>query len=919
MESLELGEEDLYCINHKAKRLQTRKQLILNRIIKNTINYNTYKTKNSKLKFSRLNQLLKANSLYDNLVNDMNRNLLNKMPYLLFGTVESIFVDEEKSEKTKVYGCAILIDSSIILLPAKNLIFDNSSFETGENEEKKNEKDEKKEKEEKYNFKLFEVEFKPLNISPEYRSYLPKSIKVIDHYTPLNNQESDYSNENNKNNESNEKSDEDKLLNSWGLAFLEYPIGDVINYIYSCNNAFPSYLKGMKQKKLNDPFDENNKIMNDIFIKNLTNDELEKSDIHFLECFPRNNNNNLTTMNNTENQQTQSLQGSNNLNNNNNNTNEDIEVTSLYDFYESYYNMNFDTKLIYLKNPYQDLKFEEDILPGFIIGEYMKKYYLLGMNTNTMIKFSMDEEENNNNENKNNENNENNDNKKDENNNNENIEKESPIYHIAIRFTKELCDEINKKIIEFNEHYPNNINFNCKVFDKLNKKIKSKEILYGLLKNNCENLYKLLNEIKEDSSLSNSDKKSLDIEFGLNMKFLQFSLMMLFNKFSSSIIESKIIDMENMKIGYFPGSSILSEIIQSKDSIMTINLKNNELYSNGIKEIMLPIFNKKKILDLGKDLKCLCLDFNKLDGKSLKYIRYLIKVSPQLALINLSSNYIKGSSLRHLIHCTREKEFLEILYLNNNMLGNECGEYLNQILRNLINLRELNLSCNCLGDATMPQILNILKENNKIETLYLGSNDIGPNSSEYIANFLSNNQSLKILWLNNNPLGSNGIKLISQALSTKLILEEINLNSTQAGDEGGKELFENIKMNKYLKRLYFNCNRLEKNSMEKLGEMMKMDNDDEKSEGGIELLSLSGNLINDECINYFVEELMRYRWLRELKLNSNFISDDGGELILYAVLQNMNITKVNLENNQTTWEVNNENFKTFRDDIQIYF
>ena len=156
-------------------------------------------------------------------------------------------------------------------------------------------------------------------------------------------------------------------------------------------------------------------------------------------------------------------------------------------------------------------------------------------------------------------------------------------------------------------------------------------------------------------------------------------------------------------------------------------------------------------------------------------------------------------------------------------------------------------------------------------------------------------------------------------MSTKLILEEINLNSTQAGDEGGKELFENIKMNKYLKRLYFNCNRLEKNSMEKLGEMMKMDNDDEKSEGGIELLSLSGNLINDECINYFVEELMRYRWLRELKLNSNFISDDGGELILYAVLQNMNITKVNLENNQTTWEVNNENFKTFRDDIQIYF
>ena len=34
------------------------------------------------------------------------------------------------------------------------------------------------------------------------------------------------------------------------------------------------------KNKLNDPYDENNKIMNEIFIKNLSNDELEKSDIY---------------------------------------------------------------------------------------------------------------------------------------------------------------------------------------------------------------------------------------------------------------------------------------------------------------------------------------------------------------------------------------------------------------------------------------------------------------------------------------------------------------------------------------------------------------------------------------------------------------------------------------------------------------
>ena len=53
--------------------------------------------------------------------------------------------------------------------------------------------------------------------------------------------------------------------------------------------------------------------------------------------------------------------------------------------------MNFDTKLIYLNNPFNDQKTDEDVLPGFIIGKFLDKYYLLGMNTNTMIKFSIDE------------------------------------------------------------------------------------------------------------------------------------------------------------------------------------------------------------------------------------------------------------------------------------------------------------------------------------------------------------------------------------------------------------------------------------------------------------------------------------------------------------------------------------------------
>ena len=94
---------------------------------------------------------------------------------------------------------------------------------------------------------------------------------------------------------------------------------------------------------------------------------------------------------------------------------------------------------------------------------------------------------------------------------------------------------------------------------------------------------------------------------------------------------------------------------------LVINLKNNDIFSNGVKEIMNPIFNQKKIYLIGKNLTCLCLDGNKLDGKSMKYIRHLIKVSSQLTLINFSNNFIKGSSLRHLLRCTKDKENMSIL------------------------------------------------------------------------------------------------------------------------------------------------------------------------------------------------------------------------------------------------------------------
>ena len=1055
-----LGEEELndrffFVIKDKAERLKTKKQLQMNQIIRNAIQINTLKLINQRAKNQDFKESFKPNSLYDNLVDDSNRHLVNQMPYLLFGLVETIFLNEKNGKQKFVYGCGILIDTNIILLPAKNLVYDESedseeeSEEEDQNEEnkdkEKNEENEKKEKDDKNNYNFFKIEFQPLNLSPEYRSYLPSSIKVIDHYTPMNQNENIYNSstssvkdkeiktDSNKKEEETVKTDSEKEGNSWGIAFLEYPVGDIINYIYNKTKVNPTFSKkySINRKTKNFNSFENNTIFDKIKIDNLTDDELTKTEFFFLECLARQpdditeeeenetnaNTNNVEQNNNIENNENkdnnnnlpinnenkkeekpkeekkenkkeekaenknENKNENNNLNNNENNENnnenneENTEETSgfseqqnpilPYQFFESQYLMNFEQRFIFLKNSFQDQELGKDLLPGFIVGKYMNRYHILGMNTSTILPIKNTEEENNgennNGENNNGENNkenienenkedkkeeeknkskenkENNQNienkeaKNNENNNGENINGEnnnenneennlndSQFIHMAIRFTKELSSVINLKVQELNAQNQRDFVFNERIFELFDKNIKNKEFLINLLKNNCAGLYKFLNKLKEEKNLTNDDKLTLNITVDSNLKFIQFCLMIIYNKLSSSIIDSKIIDFENLKIGFFPGSSIISDIIQSQREIMTINLKNNEIYSNGIKEIMNPIYNQKKIFLIGKDLKCLCLDGNKLDGKSLKYIRHLIRVCPQLTLINLSNNFIKGSSLRHLLHCTRDKTYMSILHLNNNLLGENCGDNLGGILTNLVNLNELNLSCNCIGDTPIPLILNPLKKNGNIEILYLGCNNIGPNSASHLAAFLSNNRTLKTLTLNNNPLTAAGIKSISQALSTKLVLEEINLNSTNAGDEGGAELFENMKLNKSLRRVYANNNKFFKNSMFKFGELLKKDNDDQNSEGGLEFLSLSGNEINDECINYFAEDLIRYKWLKEIRFNSNKITEKGGERILFAVLQNENINQVNLENNNANWNFTVEDLKSYRDNINVY-
>jgi len=124
---------DLFIIKDKALRLKIKRQLQMNQIIKESIQQNTFNILNQRNQSEYIKELAKPNSLYDNLITETNMHVINQMPFLLFGLVKTIFLEDKTGQQQIIYGCGILIDSNVILLSAQNLIYDDN--ETSQEEE----------------------------------------------------------------------------------------------------------------------------------------------------------------------------------------------------------------------------------------------------------------------------------------------------------------------------------------------------------------------------------------------------------------------------------------------------------------------------------------------------------------------------------------------------------------------------------------------------------------------------------------------------------------------------------------------------------------------------------------------------------------------------------------------------------------
>ena len=183
--------------------------------------------------------------------------------------------------------------------------------------------------------------------------------------------------------------------------------------------------------------------------------------------------------------------------------------------------------------------------------------------------------------------------------------------------------------------------------------------------------------------------------------------------------------------------------------------------------------------------------------------------------------------------------------LGNNMSNKDCVSLSNG-LKFLKELKILNLSFNGLTDNNISKLtFNI---DNKIEILNLKSN-------------CATEQSLEVF---------------KEELSKLKNLKEFNILDNQFGDQGFYNLLQAfVPLNELRVLLVSNCN-ISNNSINKIDEMMKLN---EKFFKKLEVLNLTSNVMSDKCLPTFINIIKNLPYIRRFSITQAQITYKGMSLV----------------------------------------
>ena len=347
-----------------------------------------------------------------------------------------------------------------------------------------------------------------------------------------------------------------------------------------------------------------------------------------------------------------------------------------------------------------------------------------------------------------------------------------------------------------------------------------------------------------------------------------------------------------------------------------------------------------------KYLRSLDLSNNHLDNKVIKIAEALEHTST-LEMLNLTNNNISESAATAISNVIELNTSLKEFYIGNNTLESSIIIVL-EALCEIFSLQKLDISDNYIPEKACETIASVVCSNSELEYLVLSNNNLGKETldiatalqglnslkvlelgqvnmpkevSEELASVIECNDCLNTLKLYNNDMQSSAI-VILQALAKISSLQVLDLQCTRLNEDAGFYLSSVICNNTGLDQLYLDNNDIgeglsyvakalqQLNSLQVLGLgntniPIKVSPDLAKAiecNNNLSILQLNDNNLQSSAVT-ILQALSKISSLRILNLQSNQLNDDVGKYLSCVIINNPELIKVLLGNNNFGKEV----------------
>ena len=356
----------------------------------------------------------------------------------------------------------------------------------------------------------------------------------------------------------------------------------------------------------------------------------------------------------------------------------------------------------------------------------------------------------------------------------------------------------------------------------------------------------------------------------------------------------------------------LSECLKEDDMLLELNMSNNQIIRGRKKKIIEAISVNKTLLKLdaslmkiqdesyindclkiNKSLKELNISENEITSNGAKEIATAIRVNTTLEKLDLSCNALSDDGAGAIIDSLQFNNSLQELNISKNKITSEGVKKIATAIRVNTTLEKLDLSCNEIANDGVSFISDGFKSNNSLQEVNISRNKITSEGAQYISDAIRINTTLAKLDLSCNALSDDGAAAISDGLQFNNSLQELNISKNEITSEGVTKIAQVIRVNTTLKHLDLSINKITDDGAYVVGDGLQ-------SNISIQELNISHNSITNKGIKKITEAIQTSLTLQNINISKNNISIEGLLCFMEAVKNNCTLQVVNITHNNVT-------------------